>query len=76
MRLHKDQEQICRELGNPQGLARSLANQALRLAQNLRRPREALPLAQEACRLTTQNGLAALAEQIKPILDSVRSQLR
>ncbi len=72
MRLHKEQERICRELGTVDGLARSLANQALLLAENVGRPRQALPLAEEAYRLATEHGLTALAGQIKPILDDVR----
>lgn len=72
MRLLKEQERICRELGRVEWLATSLANQAVLLAQNLGRPRLALPLAEEAYHLATEHGVAALAGQIKPLLDDVR----
>ena len=61
MALHKQGEQFCRELGNPDGLARSLANQAGLLA-------EKMPLAEEAHQLATDHSLDALAKQIKFIL--------
>ena len=75
MRLHKEQERICRELGKVEGMAISLANQASLLSNKLNRPQEALPLAEESYRLATQHGLAALAGQIKPILDGIRAKL-
>ena len=68
MALHKQGEQFCRELGNPDGLARSLANQAGLLAEKMARPQEALPLAEEAHQLATDHSLDALAKQIKFIL--------
>lgn len=76
MTLFKEKERICRELGNKARLARSLVNLATLLARNLDRPREALPLAEEAYRLATQHGLVALARQLQPILDFVRSRSR
>ena len=75
MSLHKEQERICKELGNKNGLATSLANQAILLSEKMNRPREALPLAEEAYRLATDHGLNALAGQIKPILDAVRAKI-
>lgn len=54
--LHKEEERLCRELGDPNGLAISLINQALLLARDRSRPREALPLAEEAHRLATDHG--------------------
>jgi tetratricopeptide (TPR) repeat protein len=75
MALHKEEERLCRELGNPEGLARSFANQALLLAEGMGSPLEALPLVEQAYRLATDHGLTALARQIKPILDMVRSKL-
>lgn len=56
------------------GLATALANQAVVLAQKMGKPRKALPLAEEAHRLAIEHGLTALAQQIKPILDSVRQR--
>ncbi|MBI3797858.1 MAG: DUF4062 domain-containing protein [Deltaproteobacteria bacterium] len=73
--LLKEQERLCRELGDPNGLATSLANQAFLLARDRSRPREALPLAEEAYRLATNHGLTALARQIEGILTQVRSRL-
>lgn len=75
MVLHREAERLCRELGTPEGLAISLVNQAHLLANNLGQPGGALPLAEEAYRLATEHGLAALVEQIEPILDSIRSML-
>ena len=73
--LHKEKERLCRELGDPNGLATSLANQAVLLARGRSRPREALPLAEEAHRLATDHGLMALAPQVERILNFVRSRL-
>ena len=71
MALRKQQEQICRELGNVNGLAISLANQAL-LLQNTGQHAEAVARAEEGHRLAVEHGLAALSQQIKRIVDSVR----
>jgi tetratricopeptide (TPR) repeat protein len=76
MALLKEEERLCRELGNKEGLAISLANQASVLASGMGRPREALPLAEEAYRLATQHGFAAVARQIQPFLEALRSQAR
>jgi hypothetical protein len=75
MAHYKEQERLCRELGNPEGLAISLVNQALILSQGMDRPQEALPLAAEAHHLAMAYGYAALAGQVKTILDHVRSRL-
>jgi Domain of unknown function (DUF4062)/NACHT domain/MalT-like TPR region len=75
MRLVKEEEQICRELGNRDGLVTSLINQASLLAHKMGQPQKALPLAEEAYLLATQHGLLALARQIEPILNSIRSLL-
>ena len=74
MALLKEEERICRQLGDPAGLAISLANQASLLGLTMGRPREALPLAEEAYRLASQHGLTALAEQIRPFLDRLRQE--
>lgn len=76
MALHKEQEGVCRELGNPRELARCLALQASLLASEMNRPREALPLAEEAYRLANEHGVTALARRIEPLLKSVRSMLQ
>lgn len=75
MALNQEQEHLCRELGNPQGLVISLAHQAELLSEKLDRPQEALPLAAEAYHLATEHGYAALAGEFKSILDRVRSRL-
>ncbi|MBM3320891.1 MAG: tetratricopeptide repeat protein [Candidatus Eisenbacteria bacterium] len=74
MTLLKDVERICRELGNPEGLALSLASQASALAFGMKKPGEALPLAEEALRISTDHGLTALADQIRPIVNQVRAK--
>jgi hypothetical protein len=71
MKLHKEEERICKELGNVVSLARSLANQALLLSQQ-KRHREALSAAEEAYRLASGHGYTALAKQILPILEGIR----
>ena len=60
MRLHKEQEAICRRLNDPNGLAITLVNQAHLLAFSLSQPAAALPLAEEAARLAAKHGLIAL----------------
>jgi len=76
MKLIKEKERMCRELGNKEGLARSLVNQALFLASGFNKPREALPLAEEAYQLASTHGMYALVGQVKPFLDQVRAMLR
>jgi tetratricopeptide (TPR) repeat protein len=73
MALLKEHEQICRELGNPAGLAISLGNQAS-VCVGMGQPREALPLIEEAYELATRYGLTALARQVEPMLEAVRSR--
>jgi hypothetical protein len=75
MRLHKEKEAICRRLNDPTGLAISLVNQGSLLAFHLSRPKEGLPLAQEAGRIAANHGLRRLAEQIAPIVDDIRDLL-
>ena len=74
MAQFKEQERLCLELGNKEGLAISLVNQAVLLSEKMNRPQEAQPLAEEAYCLAESHGYAALAGQIKPILDRVRSK--
>jgi len=55
----------------------SLLNQARLLAFRRNRPREALPLAEEAYRLARDHGYRNMAErQIKPTLDAIRARLQ
>ncbi len=72
--LHKANEDQCRETGDREGLAGSLASQAVLLSEEMHRPAEALPLAEEAYRLASDHGLA-VAEEVRSILESVRSKL-
>jgi hypothetical protein len=75
MALHKEEERICRQLNNSEGLAICLANQASALII-MNRAAEALPLAEEAYRLATAHGFAPLADQIRPILEAARSSIQ
>jgi len=75
MALHKEKERLCRELGDPAGLATILANQADLLSQEMDKLQEAPPVVEEAHRLAAQYGLTTLAQQIKPIMDAVRAKL-
>ena len=72
MRLLKEKESICRRLNRPDGLAISLANQAQLQAFKLSRPKEALPLAEQAVDIAMKHGLTALVEQIEPIVTAIR----
>jgi hypothetical protein len=73
MALHKEQERICRQLGNPSGLANSLANQASIQAKRSQF-RAAIALAEQALETAQSHGLTALAQQIQAILARIRSQ--
>jgi hypothetical protein len=75
MALHKDQERLCRELGDPKGLAISLANQASILGLSMDRPKEGLPLAEEAHRLAGKSGYGPLSKQIEAIRDNIRKRI-
>jgi hypothetical protein len=66
MRLYQEQERICRELGNMEGLAMSLANQAACHVMDGRRE-EAVGLIREAHRLVQRHGLARAAGPIEHI---------
>jgi tetratricopeptide (TPR) repeat protein len=71
MALLKEQERICRQLGNPNSLAISLTNQAA-IFGRIGRPKEGLPLAEEALRLANLHGYTPLAKQIEPMLKNLR----
>jgi tetratricopeptide (TPR) repeat protein len=74
--LYKKVERICRDAGIPDGLAMSLAKQAALLADSLNNPRAALPLIKEACQIADKHGLAALGDQIRPVLDTILRMTR
>jgi nephrocystin-3 len=71
MTLLNEVERHCRQLGNLENLAITLINQTATLRQ-MGRAREGLLLAEEACRIASSHGYAALANQIEPILNRVR----
>lgn len=58
-------------MGEVEGLARSLASQAIVL-RKMGRKQEAVPLAEEAHQLTVSHGYTALARPIEPFLNTVR----
>jgi len=74
MALHKEQERICRELGNKQWLASSLINQAFVLGLKKNQPKKALPMADEAYRLASGSGYTSLARHIDGIRAKIRSR--
>jgi len=76
MKLHREEERICKEFGNVQGLAVSLTNQAILLAGDGNRPHEALPLAEEAYRLVTKHGFTYLEKRVKSILEDTRNRIK
>jgi len=75
MALHKEEEAICRQLNNPDGLAISLVNRGLLLGLQMGRPADGLVLAEEALRLATTHGYTALALQIESIVKELRGRL-
>ncbi len=72
--IHKQEEQLCRQLNSSHGVALSLINQAHLLADRLKQPADALPLAEEAHRLATRHGFNNLASQIKIRLARIRQK--
>jgi tetratricopeptide (TPR) repeat protein len=69
----EEQERISRELGHPTGLSMALGGRAT-LLRKLGQEPEALTLAREARLLVRRYGLAAVEEQIAPILRWAESQ--
>lgn len=64
MRLLKEQERICRELGNPSGLAYSFYNQALVWQEGYHNAKTALSLAQEALRPFKEIGMEPQVKEV------------
>jgi len=73
--LHKEEEALCRQLNSSHGVALSLINQAHVLADKMKQPATALPLAEEAFRLATRHGFNNLAGQIKTRLNRIRQKI-
>ena len=71
---YQEGEEIGRRLQEPSILALHLINRAQLLADDLNRPAEALPLAEEALRTVATSGLRAIESQIRPIVESIRRQ--
>ena len=71
MALYREKERLCRELGNPEGLPVSLANQAEMLSSARGRRREARRLADEALAIATRHGYQRLVPEIECIRDSI-----
>ena len=75
MQLHKQEERICRELGNKDGLWRSLYNQATLLCKR-NDPRIALPKIEEAIRLLQETGIEPeFLVHAKTLLNRLREKL-
>jgi len=71
MALRKEEERLCRELGNKDGLSISLANQALLLNSIPGRREEARRLADEALAIATRHGYQQLVPQIQRIRNDI-----
>lgn len=68
----RENEQLCRELGNQPELAKSLILRAAIVGLQMRQPRDAMPMAEEAYRLAMACGDQTLVRQV----DSIRAELR
>ena len=75
MALLKEQERICCELGDPDGLAISLANQGSLLVKTGRKG-EGLALVEQARETAATHGLEALRQQIESVLEQLRGSAR
>lgn len=75
MKLCKEQERICRELEDKEGLAISLIFQALCLNDSYRQ-QAALLIAKEALKIASENGYTALAKQIEAELQEIRNKVK
>jgi hypothetical protein len=71
MALLKEQERICRQLGDPYDLGISLVNQALIVGGHHGGRPEARRLMEEAYALATRNDLRRLAAQIEAARRSI-----
>ena len=67
LKVQKENERVCRELGDHRELAISLIHQAVILGLRMNQPRAALQLAGEAYQLAVQCGDETLANQIESI---------
>lgn len=67
--LLEEQERVCRRLDDPHSLATCLANRAA-LMGTMGRPRDALPLAEEAYELASRHGMET--RKLEPLLQRLR----
>jgi tetratricopeptide (TPR) repeat protein len=75
LKLLKEAERICRELGLVMELSQSLRDLSKIMAEQ-GQVEEGLRLAEEAYRLATGHGCTRLVDEIKPIIDDIRSKLQ
>jgi hypothetical protein len=68
--LLEEQEQVCRQLDDPRSLATCLANRAALIGLSMGRPRDALPLAEEAYELASRHGMET--RKLEPLLERLR----
>ncbi len=71
--LLDQKEAICRRIDSHRGLAYTFSNRAA-ILQSLDRAKEALALAEKSDQLCKQYGLDDVSRQLKPMLDSLRSE--
>jgi hypothetical protein len=74
--LQKENEGLCRELGNQPELAKSLILQAVILGLHLQQPYDAMPMAEEAYRLAVECDDGTLVNQIETIQREIRVSLQ
>ena len=67
--LLEEQERVCRKMDDPQSLATCLANRAALLG-SMGKPRDALPLAEEAYKLACRHGMET--RKLEPLLQRLR----
>lgn len=72
MNLFKKSEKISREIKHIYGISVALANQSSLLIQ-MNKPAQAIPLALEAYDLANNQGLKPLADQIKTLLEDIKT---
>jgi hypothetical protein len=72
--LYREQERICRELGNPEDLSISLANQALIVKCVPGKSGKARLLADEALRIAISHKYLLLVPQFQRIRDGIPAE--
>jgi nephrocystin-3 len=68
LELYRQKETICQDIGDMMGLARSLWLQAYLFAEKLRQPNFALPLAQKAWQIASENHLTSMTRDIEKLM--------